>query len=181
MAGAAINFNPRYAGLRDKPWEILGLVALADLIIANLLSQAPLYDHNHNHMPGFLIDILQSGHVGLLVGILPYYLVVGVAVTCMLIVCTRSLMRQDGKLPRGLRFLGSKPLVALGIFSYSLYLTHWPLEQMFIMYTRSHFETTTGKSILMLCGMPLAIAFAYAFHRVFERPFMNLPDKGSNT
>jgi peptidoglycan/LPS O-acetylase OafA/YrhL len=179
MAGAAINFSPRYAGLRDKPWGIVGLVALADLIIAGLLDRAP-----RNHMPEFLSDILKSnnGHMpGLLVGILPDETVVGVAVTCMLIVCTRCLMRQDGKLPRGLRFLGSKPLVALGIFSYSLYLIHYPLMQMFMTYAKIHFEAATRNCILLFCGMPLCIAIAYAFHRIFERPFMNLPRKGSNT
>jgi peptidoglycan/LPS O-acetylase OafA/YrhL len=167
MAGAAINFSPRFAGLRDKPWGIVGLVALAGVALTMLPQFWNIANALYGPMPGDSAWGLSD-------------VVVGVAVTCMLIVCTRRLMRPDGKLPLGLRFLGSKPLVALGIFSYSLYLIHRPLFQALAIYTRAHYEPATGQSILLFCGVPLAIAIAYAFHRVFERPFMNLRSKGSN-
>jgi peptidoglycan/LPS O-acetylase OafA/YrhL len=168
MAGAAINFSPRYAGLRDKPWGIVGFVALAGYIFTRL----PLYGTKYATTYFAIYKCIEFPG-----GSEVFW---GVAATCMLIVCTRRIMNRDGKLPLGLRFLGSRLFMALGIFSYSLYLIHIPVMQMLGFYTYTHFKPATSQGIILFCGPPLAVVIAYAFHRVFERPFMNLRSKGSN-
>ena len=68
-------------------------------------------------------------------------------------------------------------LVALGGFSYSLYLVHAPLQHLIVeqVFWRVGLRTSLEFPALLFGGTPLIVAFAYAFHRVFERPF--LPSK----
>lgn len=70
----------------------------------------------------------------------------------------------------------SKPwLVALGVFSYSIYLIHAPL-----LHLAWYFLRNAGLSADVLFGILLLalgpiVAVCYAFHRLFERPFMRTP------
>lgn len=68
-------------------------------------------------------------------------------------------------------------LAALGLFSYSLYLTHLLvlMKWYWFGFTRFHIPT-----ISLLIMTPLSVIFAYLFFRLFERPFMNTrPRSGS--
>jgi peptidoglycan/LPS O-acetylase OafA/YrhL len=73
------------------------------------------------------------------------------------------------------RFLSAPWLVRIGLFSYSLYLVHAPLLHLFWLVVRR-----TGLSddlifvVLCVVGVPITMAGSYAFHCVFERPFMRL-------
>jgi peptidoglycan/LPS O-acetylase OafA/YrhL len=72
-------------------------------------------------------------------------------------------------------FFGAKPFAWLGSISYSLYLIHAPLLQLFqqVLLMPYHVTPVTTFVILAVVTVPLIIAFTYGFHFLFERPFMN--------
>ena len=65
-------------------------------------------------------------------------------------------------------------LVAIGGFSYSLYLVHAPLQHLVVeqVFWRAGLGPALEFPAMVLVADPLIIAFAYAFHRAFERPFL---------
>jgi len=71
--------------------------------------------------------------------------------------------------------LSSRPLVAIGTFSYSLYLIHSPLQQLFWQFVLDplHLPKPATFGLLAFAGTPLLVAAAYGFHLLFERPFMS--------
>lgn len=72
------------------------------------------------------------------------------------------------------RGLSWKPLVRLGVFSYSLYLVHAPLLQVIWLLLVEPFDPpqATALAVMWLVATPVIIGLAYAFHLVAERPFM---------
>ncbi|MGO8670092.1 MAG: acyltransferase family protein [Capsulimonadaceae bacterium] len=68
----------------------------------------------------------------------------------------------------------SKPFVAFGEFSYSVYLVHQVMLEFFITIARDilHFDTQQ-RFLSALLIMPMIIVISYVFHRLFERPFLN--------
>jgi peptidoglycan/LPS O-acetylase OafA/YrhL len=71
------------------------------------------------------------------------------------------------------RLLALRPVVFFGTFSYSLYLIHAPLVDVVgALLIRAHAGAAT--SIVVWAGVIVAVvAIAYAFYRVFERPFIS--------
>jgi peptidoglycan/LPS O-acetylase OafA/YrhL len=75
------------------------------------------------------------------------------------------------------RILSWRPLVAVGIYSYSLYLTHFPLLQLtdvivrHVLRHRSH-NSPEWLFLALVALTPLYIGVAYLFHLVLEKPFM---------
>jgi peptidoglycan/LPS O-acetylase OafA/YrhL len=70
-----------------------------------------------------------------------------------------------------LRLLESRGAVALGSFSYSLYLTHFPLVALCGRMTRSYEAPAELRlGVMLLLAVGLCVPVAYAFHRLFERP-----------
>jgi peptidoglycan/LPS O-acetylase OafA/YrhL len=69
--------------------------------------------------------------------------------------------------------LSAKPLVTVGHFSYSLYLTHLPVMAL-CYFALLPLHLAPGPFALTLLGVSGAasLAIAYAFHLAFERPFM---------
>jgi exopolysaccharide production protein ExoZ len=66
-----------------------------------------------------------------------------------------------------------RPLFKIGVFSYSLYITHTIFQRI-----RNHFMQKLHLSaefhpLLFLTGSAIAIGFAYLFYLVFERPFIS--------
>ena len=70
-----------------------------------------------------------------------------------------------------------RPAIALGGFSYSLYLIHAPLIQLIWQYGIAPIHCGTDASFLLLLafGTPLIVAAAWLFSRVGERPFLSRP------
>ena len=75
-----------------------------------------------------------------------------------------------------LRFLESGPLVALGRFSYSLYLTHLPIVALcYFALHRLGLSPNTEMLSMIALSLPLSLLFSYAFFWVFERRFVGAP------
>jgi len=79
--------------------------------------------------------------------------------------CTLPL--RDGPL---VRVLDWRPLVAVGVASYSLYLWHLPV----IESLEDAFSSTPGPLALALVGVPVSIAVALLSYRAIESPFLKL-------
>ena len=101
----------------------------------------------------------------------------GLSTAALLVCCTRRLNisssnSDDGRW-HGAALLGARPVVALGAFSYSLYLTHVPVFEV-AQWLTPRFALSPAAHLLLLLfiAVPVAVAFAYLFHRIFERPFM---------
>jgi peptidoglycan/LPS O-acetylase OafA/YrhL len=68
-----------------------------------------------------------------------------------------------------------KPLVKIGSFSYSIYLLHVPLIQVFYQYI-SHplnLPPVVELAFVLLIGMPLVTAISYLFFLLAEKPFLS--------
>lgn len=72
------------------------------------------------------------------------------------------------------RMFGWRPLVAIGMFSYSLYLIHAPLLQVIWQYAIAPLHLTPARAFALLVsiGVLCILGAAYLFFFAFERPFM---------
>ncbi|MBD2429923.1 MULTISPECIES: acyltransferase family protein [Fischerella] len=97
----------------------------------------------------------------------------GMATACLFIYCTQLVI--DGKkLPRILQVFEHPLAIALGTFSYSLYLTHGPVLALVSRFLLSlHIPPTKYAVALYVLGVAASLIFAYLFYLVFERPFMS--------
>lgn len=96
---------------------------------------------------------------------------VGVATATLLVHLTRQ--AASGQRGRLLALLESPPLVALGHFSYSLYLTHLPVLALCYFGLRSFGVSGPLFTVaITLLGGATSVAVAYGFHLLVERPFM---------
>jgi peptidoglycan/LPS O-acetylase OafA/YrhL len=93
----------------------------------------------------------------------------GSATLALLILAARS----DNNPAR--RFLSWRPLVALGLFAYSIYLIHAPLIQVVWQYLLHplHLGDRATFALLACPGCPLILGAAYLFYLTCERPFLN--------
>jgi peptidoglycan/LPS O-acetylase OafA/YrhL len=79
--------------------------------------------------------------------------------------------RNERLLP--VRLLALRPVVLLGTFSYSLYLIHGPLVDVTGAALARLHAGVPASALAYALLVPLVVAAAYAFYRVFERPFMS--------
>lgn len=151
---AALVFDPRYARLRAAAqrwaWAVAALfcVPLCALLwhfrIVNASNIWGFFDHLH------WIDPLAG------------------AVTAALLVGLTGLAPRQGMR----RLLEWRPLVAVGGFSYSLYLIHVPvLAVVNQIGARQGMQGMTGFYFLALVGTAASLVAAWYFARVFERPY----------
>ncbi|HCF29834.1 MAG TPA: hypothetical protein DEV81_22130 [Cyanobacteria bacterium UBA11049] len=105
---------------------------------------------------------------------------VGTAVICLLIYYTQFLTTASGRQQTLiLQILGSQSTVALGSFSYSLYLVHAPaLRLTQLLANGLNLPPMVQLLAMTMVGVSAAVLLSYCFHLVFERPFMhNHPNK----
>lgn len=67
------------------------------------------------------------------------------------------------------RFLGARPLVAIGLMSYSAYLWHWPL---FVFARHKSVPSVPGRALMGALSVA-ALALGYLSWRYVETPFRN--------
>lgn len=98
--------------------------------------------------------------------------IVGLGAATLMIYCTRFLTGMtEGKKPFILSLFMSKPAIAIGKFSYSLYLIHYPLVALsFIIMTSLHLSPIMQLLICFFVIVPIIISISYLFYLVFERP-----------
>ncbi len=90
------------------------------------------------------------------------------------------IIRASDRMPTHTQwFLAQPALVWLGSFSFSLYMVHFPLVDLFCFYLLRPFQGQQYLyfSALILVVMPLVIGFAYLFYLLCERPFHKLARK----
>jgi peptidoglycan/LPS O-acetylase OafA/YrhL len=147
--GAVISFDAgdRWKAIRLRvPWQPLALVGFMAIAGATVLFFRWSVTYTH------YLDYI-----------------VGAWAVCAIVSASRS----DGS--PFYRILSSRPLVAVGKFSYSLYLIHVICYAVFWHYVFVPLRLGDNAAVAgMLClAAPLTIALAYVFHLAFERPFLN--------
>ncbi len=77
--------------------------------------------------------------------------------------------------------LSWKPLVVVGLFSYSIYLLHAPLLQLIWQYglVPWHLAPVPLFLVLALIGLPMIVVASYIFSLGCERPFLNSQAKAA--
>ena len=150
MFGATVAYSsePRWTILRERtPWMALALAAVALTGLLGMLGQR-IY--------------------GITIYLEP---LVGIASVALIL----HALRPGPNLVRSV--LDWRPAMALGAFSYSLYLVHAPLIQVIWQYGIAPLHRSNGTAFLLLLafGTPLIVAAAWLFSLVGERPFLNRP------
>ena len=101
---------------------------------------------------------------------------IGIATASLIAYCAAFATgeRKAESSPWITRLFESRWAVRLGAFSYSLYLTHNPLQTGLLKVAQKHLGSLGGViAFQLLIGVPVLVAFAYGFHLLFERPFMS--------
>lgn len=110
----------------------------------------------------------------LLVRVDPTYftseLILGCAVAAFLITLATGTIDYPAR-----RALEWRPLAWVGLFSYSLYLTHAPVLQIVWQYgvRPIRLGPDAELALTIVAATAASLAFAFGFHLLFERPFLN--------
>ncbi|MBW4668765.1 MAG: acyltransferase [Cyanomargarita calcarea GSE-NOS-MK-12-04C] len=101
----------------------------------------------------------------------------GIGTACLFIYSTELLVNTK-KLPLILQIFEYPWAIALGTFSYSLYLIHGPVLVLvrYFLFNRQMSPLMFGVTSYLL-EVPISLLVAYLFYLVFERPFMSNPLK----
>src|SRR5262249_38291949 len=102
---------------------------------------------------------------------------IGLAAASLIVCCAKeSTAEKMGqcKISPILHVLRSGAVVQLGVFSYSIYLLHFPLLHVAFNVGR-HFRLAPPAmfEFMLAIGVPAILAVSYLFHLAFERPFMS--------
>ena len=104
----------------------------------------------------------------------------GLFSVCLILMCTRRAQAaekdqfQENRLTGVLvNALQSRPAMALGAMSYSVYLFHLPVLQcLFWLLCTRHLPFALDAAVLFGLILPVVLGICYLFHLLFERPFM---------
>jgi peptidoglycan/LPS O-acetylase OafA/YrhL len=157
MVAAGINFADRPVEIllrRRVPWGSLSWVLLAFCAVGGVLFARIWF----RHQP--VTDAL-----------------VALTTATLLVHCSRHAAGEAaGREPLALRLLGSRPMVALGRFSYSIYLIHLPvLACCFLAQRALPLSQEAHLAVMLALGGPLSVGVAYAFFLAVERHFLRAP------
>ncbi len=154
MLGAVISYDTNIKMKKinqNTPWKILSFLFFILFIVYMALSK---------HIRS--IGDVHLWFPDIFIGIATVSIILHILVTL-----------QEGSHSKIIRILSSKYSILLGVFSYSLYLTHMcvipPLHSYLIS---RHIPNLLSLILMYVIGAPVALAFGYAFHLIFERPFL---------
>jgi len=100
-------------------------------------------------------------------------ILVGITTSGFLISSTDRL-QQLRPMSWGLRALSHPVSTKLGDFSYSLYLTHYPIvAACYLGLRRLGLGPAATFHLQVVVGLPLLLLVAYGFHLLFEKPFLS--------
>jgi peptidoglycan/LPS O-acetylase OafA/YrhL len=150
MAAAALQFSDRYAAnpLRRRfPWGV------ATLVLALVLAALQAF---HKLAPYWYMDTL-----------------IGLGAVALICYCTVHKLHPSAAVPRPLRFLESRPVAALGTFSYTLYLFQNIVQKgTLALAWKLHATPELRMAISVVIGIPAALIISYLLAQVTERPFV---------
>ena len=146
MGVVAAAFTARAPSLPNLPWKLLTLLAAT----VSIVLIAPFRDM-----------VTPDG------ALLPMDLAAGATVALFFIAAAR-----DERIPFA-RFLALRPVVLVGTFSYSLYLIHAPLVDLTSAVLHRVHAGTLASVLAWGALIPVVVLLAFAFYRVFERPFLS--------
>ncbi|MHB9134375.1 MAG: acyltransferase family protein [Armatimonadota bacterium] len=147
MLAADLATAPRYAALRSRiRWDLLAVILVV----------------------GWVLACAVFGRDAIYAQIVWSDVAVGLISVVGLVAVSQPGSRLSG-------ILAWRPLAAVGVFSYSLYLLHWPLLQLCWQYVLAPLGLADerGLGLLILLGVPFITAASYLFFRLFEQPFMS--------
>jgi peptidoglycan/LPS O-acetylase OafA/YrhL len=153
------------AFLHDGPFSYL------EIFVAGMLAAALTVQHR-TLLPKWLLGcIVAVGFAAVRLGSgngLAHDLATSVACFCVL-----QLAADPGSSVS--RVLTTPWLVRIGFFSYSIYLVHAPLVHLsWFALRRLHLSEDFNFLVLVFVCLPLIVLASYAFHCLFERPFMRV-------
>jgi peptidoglycan/LPS O-acetylase OafA/YrhL len=157
MFGAVVTTSPRRSPLKHS------LALLSILVVAAILYRLPI------------LFRFPTGGDGFFVGLCVRDAAVGIAALCLLLYCARfeQSVGDTGRRPTLLRWLESRPAVALGGFSNSLYAAHCTIiAATNCLAGRTDLSPIAALNLYLGVGLPLSIGFAYLFSLWFEVPFL---------
>ena len=153
MMAAVVNFStgPRIDFFRERiPWGTTALILTLLLAVVGTVIRGWFREHPQP------IDSL-----------------FGLAAMCLIICTAKANLSAVPSHPWLLKILNGRFAVALGAFSYSLYLTHRPvLDIATLLLFRTSLSPLARITLTFCVYAPAAIGFSYLFHLVCERPFM---------
>ena len=153
MMAAVVNFStgPRIDFFRERiPWGTTALILTLLLAVVGTVIRGWFREHPQP------IDSL-----------------FGLAAMCLIICTAKANLSAVPSHPWLLKILNGRFAVALGAFSYSLYLTHRPvLDIATLLLFRTSLSPVARITLTFCVYAPAAIGFSYLFHLVCERPFM---------
>jgi peptidoglycan/LPS O-acetylase OafA/YrhL len=169
---AAVGFDHRRSDARWRraPWKPLSIVFT--LVVFGLtMAQRKSWEH---------VSWLRWARYSTWGSEWPMDLFIGLATMCLVLHLTDqvpALAERGEKAKRGwmLATLESAWATRLGEFSYSLYLVHAPVLSLVDLACRRAAWSPARTCVMEFAvALPLAVGIGFAFHLMFERPFMRL-------
>jgi peptidoglycan/LPS O-acetylase OafA/YrhL len=156
--------------MREGPFSYLEIFA-AGMLVAALTVRGEY----RIAPPWVLTGVILAGLVVLRLGSgngLTHDLATSAAAFCTLLLAANPSGRMRS-------VLSTPWLVQIGVFSYSFYLVHAPLEHLFWFALRPlGLSPDAYFAVLAIVCMPAILGLSYGFHVLFERPFMRVAGGG---
>lgn len=169
----ATNLSPFARFLNITP-QYIALFAMG-VLAATLLRKDNGFRHAHLLMPGaalltlgFVVLCVWQGSAWIVEHFFWVDLLAGAAVACF--VGALAVGRAGGFAS----LLSGRPLVAIGAFSYSIYLIHAPILWLVWHFLVSPMDLAPLPTLaaLLAAATPIVLATCWVFYLVFERPFL---------
>jgi peptidoglycan/LPS O-acetylase OafA/YrhL len=165
MLAADLSFSQSKSAVKAAkfPWTLL--LVLSSLVFIAYKGKLQYNIDVSSHMHDIIADIL-----------------FGIVCFALLGVCANEKNKYT-KFQFFQTFFSWRPLVFMGIFSYSIYLVHAPILQVLYVHVMPVLKLTPiyATVVLIIIGTVTIVSFAYLFFLAFEKPFLSKKRKESIT